>query len=151
MGPAYQPRPDVGRYLTGTPAVIGATALDAGLGPLLAAGMPALWAKARGLVDLLARRAEELLTPLGAVLASPADPARRGGHLAIAHPDAWAACRLLDERQLVVADFRPPDVLRLAPVPSYTSYTEVWDAVERIASVLADPMVHLPVPKRAIT
>jgi len=36
-------------------------------------------------------------------------------------------------------------------VALYTSYTEVYDALEAVAAVLASPEVHLPVPKRRIT
>ena len=151
MGAAYEPVAGMARFLAGTPAVLGTVALDAGIAPLLAAGIPVLWAKTRRLVSLLAERAEELLAPLGARVASPANPARRGGHLAVSHPDAWSATRLLIERRLVVPDFRPPDVLRLAPVALYTSYVEVWDAAERIASVLADPAVRVAAPRRRVT
>lgn len=151
MGIDYDPVPGMARFLTGTPAITAMVALDAGIGPLLAAGMPALWEKTRQLMDLLVSRAEEVLVPLGACLSSPGDPQRRGGHLALSHPLAWPAARLLIDGGLVVPDFRPPDVLRLAPVAIYTRYLEVFDAVERIASVLASPDVHRPVARRAIT
>jgi kynureninase len=151
MADAYDPVPDVGRFLAGTPAVIGMAALDAGIAPLLAAGMPALWEKTRRLVGFLADRAEEVLSPLGTRCASPSSPARRGGHYAVSHPDAWAATRALIDRGLVVPDFRAPDVIRLAPVAIYTSYVEVWDAIDRVAGVLADPSVRAGVPKRRIT
>ena len=85
MGPSYDPVPGMYRFLAGTPAVLGMVAVDAGVAPLLSAGMPALWAKARQLVALLSQRAEELLVPLGARIASPADAQRRGGHLALSH------------------------------------------------------------------
>ena len=151
MGTEYDPVPNIARFLTGTPDVPGTVAVDCGIAPLRAAGMPALWAKTRRLVGLLSRRAEELFVPLGARTASPSDPARRGGHLAVSHPDAYNAARLLIERGLVVPDFRPPDVLRLAPVALYTRFVDVWDAAERIASVLADPGVHVAVPRKRVT
>jgi kynureninase len=138
MAATYDPVPTVGRFLPGTPAVLGMVALDAGIAPLLSAGPVALWDKTRRLVDLLASRTEELLAPMGARLASPAEPARRGGHLAVAHADARAATGTLIERNLVVVDFRAPDVMRLAPVALYTSYVEVWDAMERVAAFLGD-------------
>jgi kynureninase len=151
MGAGYDPAEGIDRFLAGTPAVLGIVSVDAGIAPLLAAGIPAIWAKARRLVCLLGQRAEELLVPLGAKIASPCLPERRGGHLAISHPASWAAARLLIERALVVPDFRPPDVLRLAPVALYTSFVEVWDSVERVASVLSDPVVYAPVPRKRVT
>jgi len=151
MGADYNPVPNIARFLAGTPDVPGTVAVDCGIAPLRAAGMPALWAKTRRLVALLSRRAEELLVPLGARAASPSDPGRRGGHLALSHPDAYNAARLLIERGLVVPDFRAPDVLRLAPVALYTRFVDVWDAAEHIASVLSDPAVHVAVPRKRIT
>jgi kynureninase len=151
MSAGYDPVPNIARFLTGTPDVLGTVAVDCGVAPLLAAGMPALWAKTRRLVALLARRAEELLVPLGARAASPSEPGRRGGHLAVSHPDAYNAARLLIERGLVVPDFRAPDVLRFAPVALYTGFVDVWDATEHVASVLADPAVHVAAPRKRVT
>ena len=142
MGPSYDPLAGAGRFLTGTPDVLGLTALASGIAPLLAAGMGPVWAKTQGLMALLAARVEEVLSPLGARLASPSEPLRRGGHLAVSHPDAWPATQLLAERGLVVADFRRPDVMRLAPVALYTRYVDVWDAIGHIASALQDPAVR---------
>ena len=151
MGADYDPVEGIDRFLAGTPAVLGIVAVDAGIAPLLAAGIPAVWAKARRLVSLLAQRAEELLVPLGAKVASPSAADRRGGHLAVSHPNALGAAHLLVERGLVIPDFRQPDVLRLAPVALYTSFVEVWDAAERIATVLADPAVRAPIPRKRVT
>jgi kynureninase len=151
MADDYDPVPDIGRFLVGTPAVVGIVALDAGITPLLGAGVPALWEKTKRLVGLLADRAEQVLSPLGVRWASPSDPDRRGGHFAISHPNAWAATRALIDRGLVVPDFRAPDVVRLAPVAIYTSFVEAWDAIERVAIVLADPSVRMAKPKRRIT
>ncbi len=151
MGSAYEPVPTAGRFLTGTPAVAGIMALDAGISPLLAVGLPALWEKTRRLVGLLADRAEARLTPLGAKSASPSDRARRGGHFSISHPNAWAVTRSLIDRGLVVPDFRAPDVIRLAPVALYTRYAEAWVAIDHIADALADPSVRAFVPRRRVT
>jgi kynureninase len=151
MGADYDPAEGIDRFLAGTPPVLGIASVDAGIAPLLSAGIPAIWAKARRLVSLLGQRAEELLVPLGAKIASPSAADRRGGHIAISHPGSLGAARLLIERGLVVPDFRPPDVLRLAPVALYTSFVEVWDAAERIATVLADPAVLAPVPRKRVT
>lgn len=138
MGPGYDPVEDIDRFLTGSAAVLGLTAVRAGIAPLRAVGMTALAEKGRALVALLAACSEERLSPLGARLASPSDPLRRGGHLAIAHPRARDAVSLLAARGLVVGDFRTPDVIRLAPVAIYTRHVDVVDAVGHVADVLAE-------------
>jgi kynureninase len=35
-----------------------------------------------------------------------------------------------------VGDFRAPDVLRLGLTPLYTSFEDVWQAVDRLAAVM---------------
>jgi kynureninase len=151
MGPGYDPVDGIDRFVAGTPSVLGIAAVDAGITPLLAAGLPALWAKTKQLVQLLEHRARALLVPLGARIASPSSAERRGGHLAISHPGSRGAAHLLIERGLVIPDFRPPDVLRLAPVALYTRFVDVWDAAERIATVFADPAIYSPVTTKRVT
>jgi kynureninase len=136
MGPRYDPVSDVGRFLAGTPPVIGLLAVDAALGVTEAAGLPALWAKSQELTSMIVDLVQSELEPLGARLATPPEPARRGAHVSVAHPRAWPWCRALIERQLVVGDFRPPDLIRLAPAPLYTRFVDVFDAVGLMAEVL---------------
>ncbi len=151
MGPRYEPAPGIARFLTGSPTMLALEAVRTGIAPLLEAGMAALWDKTSRLVALLASRVEERCLDLGAHLASPSDARRRGGHLAVAHEHAFAACRLLAERGLVIADFRGPDVIRLAPVALYTRTVDVWDAVEHLAAVLADSAVKMERPRTRFT
>ncbi len=137
MGPAYQPAAGVGRFLTGTPPVLGLLAVQAAIDLLGEAGLDRLWEKCQALTGLLVQLVRQRLEPAGVTLASPADPARRGGHVSIAHPRAWPWCAALLDRGLVVADFRTPDVLRLGPAPLYTRFVDVYDAIEHIAEVAA--------------
>ena len=136
MGPTYDPGAGMARFLVGTPPVLGLLAVDAAAQTLESAGIEALWAKSERLTALLLDLVIDRLAPLGATLASPTDPARRGAHVSVAHPLAWPWCHALVERGLVVGDFRPPDVIRLGPAPLYTRFVDVFDAVERMAGVL---------------
>jgi kynureninase len=81
------------------------------------------------LIDLADRRLPEC------EVATPRDPARRGGHVALEHPDAYGICEALAARDVVV-DFRPPDVVRLCPAPTHAGFTDVWDGIDAIRSVL---------------
>jgi kynureninase len=46
----------------------------------------------------------------------------------------------------VIPDFRPPDVVRLAPIPLYTSYADIWEVVQRLREVI-DTGLYLEMPE----
>ncbi|WP_033386962.1 kynureninase [Sporichthya polymorpha] len=137
MGERYDPEPDVRRFLTGTPAVVGLAALEEGVRLLAEAGLDLLRAKGMAMTELARVLAAEWLLPLGFELASPADPAARGSHLTLRHPEAFAISRALIAEADVIGDFRTPDCLRLGPAPISTRFTEVWDAFDRLRSLVA--------------
>ena len=136
MGPTYDPTSGMGRFLAGTPPVLGLLVVDAAAQVLESAGVPALWAKSQQFTAMLVDLIRDQLEPLGATLASPTDPQRRGAHVSVAHPRAWPWCKALIDRQLVIGDFRPPDVIRLGPAPLYTRFVDVFDAVQKMTEVL---------------
>ena len=144
MGPRYEPAEGIERFHAGTPPVLGLAAVEAGVELVLEAGMEALRRKSEALTELTVALADERLAPLGFRLASPRDPARRGGHVSLAHDDAWQICRALIERAAVLPDFRPPNAVRLAFPPLYSRYVEVWDAIDRLAT-LVETGTHLEV------
>jgi|SRR5699024_8564765 len=65
---------------------------------------------------------------------TPREPSRRGGHVAIEHPDAERVAAALIDREAIV-DFRPPNVIRTCPAPLYTSYENVWQFVAELAAI----------------
>jgi kynureninase len=137
MEPAYDPAAGVRSFLTGTPGVLGLVAVEEGVRLLAEAGLDRLRDKGMALTGLAVELADAWLADLGFEVASPRDPAWRGSHLTLRHPQAWPICRALIEDYGVVGDFRAPDRLRLGPVPLYTRFTDVWDAFDRIRSVVA--------------
>ncbi len=137
MGPAYDPVPGIGRFAVGTPPVLAAAAVEVGAGLVAEAGIGRLAAKGRALTGLLVDLTDAHLVPHGVALASPRDPARRGSHVTLAHPNAWQLTQALVDRG-VVPDFRTPDRVRLGPAPLYTRFVDVWDAVDRVRARLED-------------
>ena len=136
MGPAYEPAEGIERFGAGTPPVLGLAAVDVGAGLVAEAGIDRLAAKSRALTALVLDLADAWLAASGVALASPQDPARRGGHVTLAHPLAWQLTQALLEAG-VVPDFRAPDRVRLGPAPLYTRFVDVWDAMDRFREVLA--------------
>jgi kynureninase len=128
----YEPAEGIERFLAGTPSILGLAAAEEGARLAAAAGIEALRAKSLAQTELLIALADAWLAPLGFTVGTPREPARRGSHVALRHPDAWRITRALIERARVVPDFRPPDVVRLGIAPLYTRFTDVWDALDRL-------------------
>jgi kynureninase len=148
MGPRYEPIAGIGRFLAGTPPVLGLVAVRAGAAMLAEAGIAAVRRKAAALTALAIDLHDERLAGLGFALGTPRDPAARGAHVSLRHADAWRVCRALIEHANVVPDFRHPDSIRLGLPPLYTRYVDVWDAIDRLAALVADG-VHERMPAEA--
>ncbi len=137
MAECYDPEPAVTRFGAGTPSVLGLALVAAGVRSLADVGIEALRAKSVALTSLVVDLADDWLAPLGFTVVTPRDPARRGGHVALAHRDAWPICRTLVEQRAVIPDFRAPDIVRVAPVPLYTRFVDVWDGLDRLRDLVA--------------
>jgi kynureninase len=137
MGQGYQPVPGVGQYLTGTPQVIGTVAVQEGVRLLGEAGIGRLRAKGVALTSYLIGLADAWLAPHGMTVASPRPDDRRGSHVTLAHPDAWRISQALIADG-VIGDYRTPDRLRLGPVPIFTRFTDVWDALDILGQILTN-------------
>ena len=133
----YDPEPSIRRFLAGTPPILGLAAVEEGVRITAEAGIGALHAKAVALGELIVALHDAWLAPLGFELASPRDPARRGSHIALRHPQAWQITRALIERAGVIPDFRGPDTVRLGVAPLYTRHVDVYDALERLRDLVA--------------
>lgn len=44
-------------------------------------------------------------------------------------------CEALRARN-VISDFRPPNTIRIAPVPLYNTYHEVWKTIHHLKAVI---------------
>ncbi len=136
MGPRYDPAPGISAFLAGTPDIMGTVAVEEGTRLLAEAGMPQLRAKSIALTDYLIALADEWLVPNGFAVASPRDAARRGGHVSLQHDDARQLSQAL-LRAGIVVDYRTPDRVRIGPVPLVTSFTQIWDAMDRLREMAA--------------
>ena len=136
MGPVYAPAPGIARFMAGTPPIVSMSGIGPGVDLLAQAGMDAVEAKGAALTGLAIALADAWLAPLGFSVGTPRDPAARGAHVALRHPEAWRICRALIERARVVPDFRRPDIVRLGFPALSTSFAEVWDACDRLRALV---------------
>ena len=136
MGPRYAPAEGIRRFQSGTPPIVGMLAMQDMLDLLDEVGMDAVRAKSVALTSYAIDVADELLAPAGVVVASPRDPARRGGHVTLNHPLMREATAALWARD-VIPDYRDPGGLRIGLSPLSTSFAEVRAGLERVREVLA--------------
>jgi kynureninase len=135
MAQGYDPAPGITQWLTGTPGMLGLAAVEQGVLLTAEAGIDAIRAKGTALGEFAIALADARLGPLGCSIGSPRDPARRGAHVAIRHPDARRLTRELIVRK-VIPDFREPDTIRFGLSPLTTSFTDVARGVEAIRRLL---------------
>lgn len=135
MSPALQPAGGAGALQIGTPNILSMAPLLGALEMLAEAGIERLRAKSLALTDFLMALVETELGAWGFTFATPREPHRRGGHVALVHPEAVRLCKALRQAQ-VIPDFRPPHIVRLAPVPLTTSFLDCCEAVQRLKRIL---------------
>ncbi len=126
-----------GAWQIGTVSVLSAAPLLGSLRLFAEAGMDQVRAKSQRMTSYLIQLVDDQLSgePHGCQVGTPREAERRGGHVAVEHPDARRIARALRARG-VVPDFRPPDVIRLAPAALYNSFSEVHSVVRQIREIL---------------
>ncbi len=127
-----------GAWQISTPPLLATAPLRGALRLFHEAGLDALRTKSLAqtayLADLLIASGLTA-SPYAFVIGTPAAPERRGGHLAVEHAEASRISRTLRARG-IVPDFRAPNVIRLAPIPLYTTYHELWQTVQALREII---------------
>lgn len=136
MGPDWSPSPGIRAFISGTPPITGMLPLLDQLDVIEKAGMAAIREKSVRLTEFAIELADAELATYGVALASPRDPAERGGHVTLSHPRMREVTGALWRRD-VIPDYRDPHGLRLGLSPLSTSFDEVARGFEAIEAALA--------------
>ncbi len=139
----FHPAADAGRFQAGTPHVLSLAPLAGALELIQAAGIERIRAKSLAQTAFMRRLVVERLARFGVGVVTPVEDERCGGHLTLAHSAAGRLSRALRARG-VVPDFRPPDLLRLAPAPLYTSFAECVAAIDILETLLSTDLPDDP-------
>lgn len=131
MGPEFKPMAGAEGWQLSNPPIFQLASLRASLEVFDECGMKALREKSVELTGYLEFLLGDIRDKRISVI-TPSDPEQRGCQLSIRVEDADK--RLFDSLTArgVVADWREPDVIRVAPVPLYNSFEDVY----RFANVL---------------
>ena len=130
----YAPARGIDRFLAGTPPILSLAALECGVDAFAGVSMERLWTKSIALFDVFHGLVEARCPELECI--SPRGAEQRGSHISFRHPHAFELCQALIADQ-VIGDFRAPDVIRFGLTPLYLGFEEVWQAVDRMARILA--------------
>lgn len=133
----FEPARSAGGWQISSPSILSAAPLIGSLGLFEEVGMAAVRKKSLGLTCFLMEMADELLAPerFGFSVATPRGDEARGGHVALVHPEAMRISEALRARG-VVPDFRPPDIVRIAPVAFTNTHTELWRLVRHLREIV---------------
>jgi kynureninase len=138
----FTPAPDISRFRVGSNPILSMKAIEPGVDLLLEASMERLRTKSVAQTEYLIYLADQWLAPLGFSLGSPRQAELRGSHVSLRHPEAFRICRALIESPppavQVIPDFRTPDNVRLGIAPLYTTYTEIYHALNRMREIVEE-------------
>lgn len=138
MGPEVTPVDTADAWQLSNPPILALAPVLASLEMFDQAGMDALRARSERLTGYLEARLDDLCADRAMEIITPRDPRQRGAQLSVRllADDASSVCRDL-RRRGVIADARNPDVVRLAPVPMYSTFHDCWRAATALAQVVA--------------
>ena len=138
MAPVSRPLPTADAWQVSNPPILAMAPVRTSLELFDRVGMPVLRERSERLTGYLAALIEAGLVKAITArvsLVTPVDPRRRGCQLSlrIGGRDADELSDRLSRRYGVVTDAREPDIVRMAPVPLYSSYHDCWRAADALA------------------
>lgn len=135
MGPDYVPIPGAEGWQISNPPILQMAALFASLEIFEEAGMSVLREKSERLTGYLEFLLGEIPDHRISVI-TPGDPAQRGCQLSIRVTGAGRSLLEAITAKGVVADWREPGVIRVAPVPLYNSFADIYGFAEILKNCL---------------
>lgn len=135
--PTLTPAPDARAMQIATPCVASLAPLVGSLETIQKAGIDALREKSLRQIQFLMDLIDSGLREFGFEVATPSPPEQRGGHVALIHSNASRISKALQQAG-VAADFRRPDIIRVAPSPLYTTFIDCYEAMSRLRAIMRE-------------
>jgi kynureninase len=147
----YRPADGIRRFLTGTPPVISVSGLEPAIDMILDAGISTIRRKSLAQGAYLISLAKEWLFPHGFRLGSPEVGEKRGSHVTLKHAEGYRICRALIDpsvgEHVVLPDFREPNNIRFGITPLFTTYEEIYRAMQQLKHIMENAL-YKKYPKR---
>jgi kynureninase len=143
MGPDFHPMPGAEGWQLSNPPILALAPLRASMEIFSEAGLERLREKSVGLTGYLQFLLDQQSSRRFFII-TPRDEERRGAQLSVRLPGAG---RQLCDRLAaagVIGDWREPDIFRVAPVPLYNTYQDVYRFVQHFSGALSQASAPLP-------
>ena len=134
----FQHAYSAGGWQISSPAVLNTASVEGALKILLEAGIERIREKSLRLTEYLIYLKDHLLPAdkYNLTIGTPREPERRGGHVALeGDENIWRIHQAL-KASGIVPDFRPPNIIRIAPIALYNTYHDVWQTVIRLKDII---------------
>lgn len=137
MRTKFDPARTTTAWQIGTTTMLSTAPIEGSLMMMREAGIERIREKSLKITGYLMYLIDEALSnpPYNYGIATPRAPDRRGGHVGVYHKEGWRINQALIARR-VIPDFRPPNIIRLAPVPLYIGYHDVWKVAQHLKAVI---------------
>jgi kynureninase len=134
----FEHQRSAGGWQISTQGLLSAAPVESALETILDAGMDNIREKSKKITSYLVYLVDVYLSkkPYHFKIGTPLDPEKRSGHVAIEHEKEAVRISksLLNNR--IIPDFRPPNIIRIAPTPLYNTFHEVWEVVQTLKKII---------------
>lgn len=134
----FEPARHAGGWQISSPGVLGSSTMEGALQITLEAGIENIRRKSLMLTTYLMKLVDARLreAPFHFSYVNPPEARRRGGHVALVHPTEALRINEALKARGIIPDFRPPDIIRIAPIALYNTFEEVWQVAETLGEIV---------------
>lgn len=127
-----------GGWQISTPCVLSTAPIEGSLKIFEEAGIQNIRDKSIQLTEYFIFLVDRLLpeNDYQITVGTPRDPMRRSGHVALEGPESMWAVNSALKAKGIIPDYRPPGIIRFAPIALYNTFHEVWQTVNTIKNII---------------
>lgn len=131
----FTPAYSSGAFQLGTPHIFSLAPLKGALEIFHEAGIENIREKSLQQTQYMMDLINYKLADKGFTITNPIEDERRGGHVSLQHKESARITKALKENG-VIPDFRAPDIIRLSPIALYTSFHDIWKAINILKTIM---------------
>jgi len=137
MSLKFEHSESAGGWQISSPPILSSASLEGSLKVFQEAGLKVIRAESIKMTSYLMSLVDDFLSGNGFnfSIGTPREETRRGGHVAVEHEEALRITEALLSRG-VIPDFRPPNIIRIAPIPLYNTYNEIWQLTQHLKEIV---------------